>query len=271
MRTSGADRKWFRAAVGAGLALVAGTARTGRAMEKVEPPPSEAVLQQASNCVVNGDFETAGASGPAGWQMVENLMSFWVADEDPAHGKAMKFDTDVTIKQAYEWWARMLEGASPKDAPAKIPANGVGTLADFDGFWFWSDPFPVTPGKAYWLTADVRGPSMTVWLIGYPEKPDVSFGADAVVFQEWLRERAGEPPDNLKQSTFTHKYVWKGSLVCGGSGRWAAYARRGKHFRPTANTPGVRFLRVMIQPCAPGIYYVDNIRVVELDDPGRPR
>src|SRR4051794_19848588 len=49
---------------------------------------------QPRNLIPNGDFE-AGATTPAGWQTVDGLSSFWVADDDPAHGKVIKFDTDV--------------------------------------------------------------------------------------------------------------------------------------------------------------------------------
>jgi hypothetical protein len=35
-------------------------------------------------------------------------------------------------------------------------------------------------------------------------------------------------------------------------------------FRPTANTPAVKYVRVLLLPYwPPGIYYVDNVKLVE--------
>src|SRR5262249_20295846 len=53
------------------------------------PPKTKSV-----NMVVNGDFE-AGETTPKGWQSVDGLTSFWVKDDDPKHGKCLKFDTSV--------------------------------------------------------------------------------------------------------------------------------------------------------------------------------
>ena len=47
--------------------------------------------------------------------------------------------------QGYEWWTKIAQGASAKDAPKKTPTVGdkYDTLAGNDGVWFWSDPIPV--------------------------------------------------------------------------------------------------------------------------------
>src|SRR5262245_22522297 len=72
------------------------------------------------NLVVNGDFETGDVT-PTGWQTVDGLSSFWVDDPDGRNGKVLKFDTDVLQTQGYEWWAKIHAGASPTDAPGKLP------------------------------------------------------------------------------------------------------------------------------------------------------
>src|SRR5262249_54079040 len=50
------------------------------------------------NLIPNGDFEQGDAS-PKGWQKIDGLSTFWVKDKDPAHGKVLKFDTDVLQSQ----------------------------------------------------------------------------------------------------------------------------------------------------------------------------
>jgi hypothetical protein len=162
------------------------------------------------------------------------------------------------------------EGASPRSAPAKIPSkdpNKYDTLAAYDGAFMWSDPVPVAKGKAYWLSLDVKGPAgMMVWLVGYSEKPNRAFGADMAAFTEYLNEKVtGKPRPNKRNfDPFIHKYVWKGQLVVGGSDQWKSYSRREKPFRPTAATPEVRYVRVMLLPYwPPGTYWVDNVRLVE--------
>lgn len=235
-----------------------------------EEVPQGFLRPGAKNLIPNGDFE-AGTDTPDGWQTVDGLSAFWVRDADPAHGKVIKFDTDVLQSQAYDWWVKIANGSRPGDAPAKQPTvePKYDTLAGLDGVWYWSDFIPVEKGKAYWLTLDVKGPPLLAWLVGYPEKGDTSFGADAAAFQEVLTSRrSGKAPDtSRKREVFVHKYVWKGQLAAGGSATWKTYSRRNKPFRPTSVTPSVRYVRVMIFPFwPPGEYAVDNVRLVEFDE-----
>jgi hypothetical protein len=255
---------WLAVGAGLALALAAGAAP--------ESKPKE--VPGARNLVPNGDFE-AGEGTPAGWQTVDGLTTFWVRDDD-RHGKVIKFDTDVYQSQGYEWWVKIARGAAPRDAPKKVPTVGdkYDTLAGLDGVWFWSDFIPVEKGKAYWLTVDVKGPGLLAWLVGYPQKESTAFGADSAAFQQVLEEKVtGKPKDVGKRGFegFIHKYSWKGQLAGGGADEWRTYSRRAKPFRPTANTPEVRFVRVCILPTwPPATYYVDNVRLVEVEDSGAP-
>lgn len=247
----------------AGLLLIMLTAPS---LGRGEPPPA-----RAKNLLVNGDFES-GKTTPDGWQTVDGLTTFWVRDDDPRHGRVIKFDTDVLQTQGYDWWVKIAGGSSPKDAPKKIPStdpNKYDTLAGLDGVFLWSDPIPVQKGRAYWLTIDVKGPGLLVWLVGYPEKPDTTFGADMAAFQEYLQDaRRGKPLEKKRgHDPFIHKYVWKGQLAAGGSNEWKTYSRRQKPFRPTAVTPSVRFVRVLMLPTwPPATYYVDNVRLTEAEE-----
>ena len=221
------------------------------------------------NLIPNGDFE-AGADSPAGWQVADGLCSFWETDADPTRGKIVRFDTDVLQSQAYQWWDRIADGASPKDAPKKLPTvePKYDTIAGLDGAWYWSDYFPVEKGKAYWLTIDAKGPGMLAWLVGYPAKGDASFGSEEGAFLEFRRNRRLPRPEfkGRNHEPTLHGYVWKGQLALGGSDAWKTYSRRSKPFRPTAVTPNVKYVRVMIYPFWPpaGNYFVDNVRLVEV-------
>lgn len=232
--------------------------------EVYKPTPADA---DAVNLIPNGDFE-AGEITPEGWQSIDNLSAFWVEDSDPAHGKVLKFDTDILQTQAYPWWKEIAGGASPKNAPARLPTvePKYDTLAGLDGTWYWSDPVPVDRGKAYWLTLDVKGPAMLLWLVGYPEKPTTRWGADAAAFQGYLQKEAGEFKNERGRKGVIHTYVWKGQMTCGGSDEWKTYSRREKPFRPTKERPSVRWVRVMLYPFwPPANYYVDNVKLVEVD------
>jgi hypothetical protein len=217
----------------------------------------------ARNLIPNGDFEQ-GTTTPARWQTIDGLTSFWVQDDDPKHGKVMEFDTDVLQSQAYEWWAKIVAGASPKDAPGKQPTREpkYDTLAGLDGVWFYSDFVPVEKDKSYWLTVDVKGCEFMLWLLGYANKTNEAFGAEDAALQGYLQQKAGDRDIGRGHKRFVHGFDWKGQMKAGGSSEWKTYSRREKPFRPTANTPQVRYVRILLLPLWPaGTYYVDNVRL----------
>lgn len=243
------------------------------------PSPAEAKGNQApkpvsgKNLLYNGDFEE-GDLTPKGWQAVDGLSTFYIKDIDPSHGKVIKFDTDVLQSQAYEWWPKIARGvATAKEAPSKLPTvePKYDTLAGLDGVWFWSDAVPVEEGKAYWLSLDVKGPAIYAWVVGYTQKPDLSWGADNAAFSDVLKSfDTGKPVEKGRGfDGFIHKYVWKGQLAAGGPNEWKTYSRRAKPFRPTYPYKNVRWVRVMLYPYwPPDSYYVDNVRLVEVEDNG---
>src|SRR5262249_10649927 len=151
---------------------------------------------------------------PKGWQTVDGLCTFWVKDADPKHGKVLRFDTDVLQSQAYDWWTKISLGAKPMDAPKKLPTTPpqYDTIAAFDGTWFYSDFVPVKPGKAYWLSLDVKGPEIMVWLLGYKQKESNAYGAEARAFLEAREERVtGKKPDRGRNfNSRILPNVWKG-------------------------------------------------------------
>jgi hypothetical protein len=254
------------------LAVLLGLVAVAAEPEKPKAP----VVKDPTNLVRNGNFEE-GDANPTGWQTVDGLSTFWVKDDDPAHGRVLKIDTDILQSQAYDWWTQIAKGALAKDAPKKIASkdpNKYDTLAGNDGVWFWSDPLPVEQGKAYWLTVDARGPGggLLAWLVGYPDKPNTAFGADAGAFQEYLQGKTtAKAPDRGRGfESFIKKYKWRGqlsSLAQSDPGKWKTFARREKPFRPTVPYPDVRFVRVLLYAYwPPGVYYFDNVKVVEVED-----
>jgi hypothetical protein len=227
---------------------------------------------RGKNLLPNGDFEQ-GEGTPVGWQTVDGLTSFWVQDRDPDHRKVIRFDTDVLQSQAYAWWAQIVEGAKPEDAPTKVPStdpNKYDTVAAFDGVWFFSDFLPIEPGKEYWLTIDAKGGEMMCWLLGYKEKYEPSFGDDEPAFLGYLRKQAGYDSKQRNFEKIPFKRTWKGQLKIGGSDRWQTYSRRQKPFCPTKNTPSVRYVRVLVLPFwPPGEYCIDNVRLFEYAPDGQ--
>lgn len=238
--------------------------------QAVKKPPA------GKNLLPNGDFE-AGDDMPKHWQTIDGLTTFWVKDDDPKRGKVLKIDTDVLQSQGYEWWVKITKGAKAKDAPKKEPSkdpNKYDTLAGLDGVWFWSDLIPVKKSQAYWLTVDAKGPSggMLAWLVGYPDKPATAFGADAGAFQEFLQQKiTNKPlPRGRNFEPFIKKYKYRGQLssIAGSSAsEWRTFSRRERPFRPTENTPDVRYVRVLLYAYwPPGLYYFDNVRLSELPE-----
>jgi hypothetical protein len=264
-----------KAALGFAWLVLTGALVSLALAEEPEKPKADkpADKPEAKNLIVNGDFE-AGDTTPTGWQVVDGLTTFWVKDEDPKHGKVLKVDTDVYQSQGYEWWGKIATGkGTAKDAPKKIPTVGekYDTLAGLDGVWIWSDPIPCEKGKAYWLTLDVKGPEIMCWLVGYPEKPDTAFGADAKAFQEYLRDNVIKKPIDQKRGfdSLIAKYVFRGQLKAGGPNEWKTYSRRELPFRPTAKTPTVKWLRILMLPYwPPATYYIDNVKLTEYEDKG---
>ncbi|VTS01766.1 hypothetical protein [Tuwongella immobilis] len=242
----------------------------GQPLNAQSQPPD--LSKAGPNVVKNGDFET-GEITPTGWQSIDGLCVHWATDSDPKRGKVIRFDTDVTQAQAYEWWAKLAKGAKPGDAPKKLPTiePKYDTIAGLDGAWFWSDYFPIEKGQAYWLTIDVKGPAILVWLVGYNEKGSEAFGADANAFQEYLKTKTLQKPLDRKRNfdPFINTYSFRGRMDAGGANEWRTYSRKGKLFRPTGSaTPNVKWGRILIYPYwPPGEYFVDNVRLLPVPDP----
>ncbi len=261
------------------VAVAAAFAQQNDAKSPAEKPAAETTDKKTDNLFPNGDFEEGKLAvapdspepvTPAHWQTIDGLSTFWVKEKDAKRGKVLKFDTDISQSQAYDWWVKIGDGVSPKCAPKKIPTTPpkYDTLAGLDGVWYWSDAIPIEKNKQYWLTLDAKGAGMLVWLVGYPEKPDTSFAADAgAVKQYFAKVKGTAPPNERNRKAFIRKNVWKGQLKIGASKEWKTFSRRNKPFHPTKYTPTVKYVRVLLYPFwPPGEYFVDNVKLVEFDE-----
>ncbi|MGE3405831.1 MAG: hypothetical protein AB7I37_03390 [Pirellulales bacterium] len=268
------QHKWLPLVLLAGLAGPMSWAAEPKSLLPQAADPGDVaeagLFADRPNLIANGDFEE-GEDGPAHWQTIDGLSSFWVDDPEGKRGKVLKLDTDVAQKQAYDWWTRLVkEDVTAKAAPSKQPTvePKYDTLAGLDGVWFWSDPVEIKKGKQYWLTVDVKGPGMKVFMRGYPNPPDTAFGADEGAFMQHLQKLAGEFRNERGRKAFIKKYTWDSWMKAGGGDQWQTYSRREKPFAPTKHTPNVKHLRVMLYPYwPPGVYYIDNVRLVEYDAP----
>ena len=77
--------------------------------EPADPEPAK-VAQASGNLLPNGDFSN-GKATPVSWQTIDGLSTYWVNDQDPKHGRVLKFDSDVLQSQAYQWWNKIAKGA----------------------------------------------------------------------------------------------------------------------------------------------------------------
>ena len=60
-----------------------------------DPEPAK-TAQAPGNLLPNGDFSN-GKTTPLSWQTIDGLSTYWVNDQDPQHGKVLKFDSDGAI------------------------------------------------------------------------------------------------------------------------------------------------------------------------------
>ncbi len=238
---------------------------------QVSDEPNEA----GHNLLPNGNFDDASPSDPAQpahWQPVDNLVFHWATDPNaPRRGKVIKIDTDVTQKQAYQWWVdRFIHGKPLETAPQKQPTvePKYDTIAGLDGGFFWSDWIEIKKGAAYKVYVDAKGPPAYVFLRGYVEKPVISFADECPSVQEQFRIARGQPLQDEKGRPIKYRlrYIYTTKFTVGGSDQWKTYSHtQPRHPTGRELTENVKYLRLCIYPYwPPAEYWFDNIRVIEV-------
>ena len=117
-----------------------------------DPEPAK-TAQAPGNLLPNGDFSN-GKTTPLSWQTIDGLSTYWVNDQDPQHGKVLKFDSDVLQSQAYQWWNKIAQGASPLQAPRKLPTTPPIMPATKNRLiaseWRLASKRPITEAPTWW-------------------------------------------------------------------------------------------------------------------------
>ena len=226
----------------AAAVLGADGASSGKAGESRAAPGARA----RKNLVPNGDFESGGKDGPAGWQRPDGLTSTWVAAPG-RKGKCIRIDTDVLSsqfkKREDEMEAARAAGRPAPSPPAKLPAHApkYDTVAGNEGVHFVSDPIAIDPAKHYLLEVDARvegAAAPKVWVKGYG------------------RPREGE----------RERELWKKGLDCNGAGKdWRTF--RTAFPLSTAIPSAVTQVRIHLYPYwPPAVYWFDDVRLVEVTE-----
>jgi hypothetical protein len=120
------------------------------------------------NLVVNGDFsrpDATDANRPLGWARPDGLGVSWKEPPGAApgdvHGKAIIMDTAVSEKRMMEHWAEV--GITDWNIPK---ASGDPVAATY-GLSYYSQAFPIEPGKAYRVSVAFHGAGAKIWVRGY--------------------------------------------------------------------------------------------------------
>ena len=195
------------------------------------------------NLVANGDFEK-GTTSPEGWDALDGLTTVW--DKDSRHGKFVRFDTDVYLSEWTAWRDKLAAGASIAGAPKKTMTSGnrYDTVAGSYGVKLYSEPIPVKPGATYAIEFDAKG----------------RMGADFFFAKVFVKGYGDE-------GAAKEYYNMYKAVRVPAPDQWEHFSRI---FHPTARTPAVKTMRVMLFAYwPPGEYAFDNVAVYEVKPEGQ--
>jgi len=169
------------------------------------------------NLAKNGAFEVGSRWQPEGWQQVNNMTTFYVAEGKP--GKCIKIDTDVYEREVLPWLKRIEQGADPGGAPKKTITSGhkYDTIGGTYGVQFYSDPIPINPGMVYRISVDMKGHYVgiffpKVFLKGYDRFVDPELGPqDREMYRSYLACRC--VTKGKEWEFFTRTFLPTGYLV----------------------------------------------------------
>jgi hypothetical protein len=115
------------------------------------------------NLVANGDFsqpDAMDANRPMGWARPDGLGVCW-KQAPVGTGKVIWMDTSVSEKQMMDHWAAV--GITDWNIPK---ATGDPVAATY-GLSYYSQAFPIEPGKAYRVSVAFHGAGAKIWVRGY--------------------------------------------------------------------------------------------------------
>jgi hypothetical protein len=187
--------------------------------------------ESSSLILSNGDFEvedSACPGKPAGWDKPDGLGVQWVVaaqgGKPDEQGRGIRMDTSVSEADMVAQWQRI--GITKWDIPnpAKSP------VAATYGLSYYSDAMPAASGQAYRVSFRFKGKvSAKVWVRGYG--------------------RLGGEERRLYDTI----------VNCHGAPDWTDYSQ---FFHPTARTPAVTTMRVMLYAYwPPGVCWYDDVKI----------
>ena len=224
---------------------------------------------------VNGDFEAPGAKG---WDAPDNASTFIEADPRGS-GKILRLRTDLERDKWYEYRRKLRLGLASPDNPPKLKKDtSYGSVAGLEGVHYRGDWIKATPGRRYWLVADMKGESRgmffpKIFVKGYLEwahhadalserslvelklTPKAFADLPAARRKELVKADAAKHPERHRREC----YRWY--LACRNTtGDWKHYAAA---FPPRGGLPkNVEWLQIQIYAYwPPGSYLFDNVHL----------
>jgi len=228
---------------------------------------------------VNGDFESPGAKG---WDTPDNAGTFIEADPRGA-GKVLRLQTDLERDKWYEYRRKLRLGlASPGNPPKLKQDTSYGSVAGLEGVHYRSAWIKATPGRRYWLVADMKGKTEgiffpKIFVKGYMEwsahadalselslvelklKPEAFAALPIARRKKLVQTDAAKHPERYRRECFR----WY--LACRNTdGAWKHYAAQ---FPPRGGLPAnVKWFQIQVYAYwPPGTYLFDNVHMY--DDP----
>ncbi|MDY7009353.1 MAG: hypothetical protein SVV80_01185 [Planctomycetota bacterium] len=227
---------------------------------------------------VNGDFQ----SGKTGWEMgPDNVTTFLVADpRKDRQGRVLRIFTDVERDAWLKYRRDLILGKADPENPPKIGtvANKYATVAGLEGVHYRSEWIKATPGRRYWLVADMKGRTSGMFFAKIFVKGFNDFSALADGLSESALAELGLAPDefvalpadkqkqliaaNAKKHPERHRReVYRWYLACRNEKNdWRHYAAP---FPPRGGLPkNVQWLRIDIYAYwPPGEYFFDDVHL----------
>ena len=241
---------------------------------------------------VNGDFEQGPggrdalndkkfgrqSAGSFGWDAPDNVSTFLTTEQD-GHGHVLKIRKDLARDPWLEYRRKLMFGQADPNRPPRIPTDtGYGSVGGLEGVHFDSDWIKASPGRRYWLTADVKCQptgnafpkifvkgfrDMSSSAEGLPERSLVERNLTPQAFaalpekqrKELVAADAKAHPDRYRRE------VYRWYLACRNSGGdWTHVAAP---FPPRGGLPAdVQWLQIQVFAYwPPGEYLFDNVQL----------
>ena len=224
---------------------------------------------------VNGGFETPGAKG---WDAPDNAGTFIEADPRGG-GKVLRIQTDLERDKWYEYRRKLRLGLVSSKNPPKLKRDtSFGSVAGLEGIHYRSIWIKATPGRRYWLVADMKGKTAgisfpKIFVKGYLEwaqhadalserslvelklTPEAFAALSPEKRKKLIKTAASKHPERYRRECFR----WY--LACRNEeNSWKHYAQP---FPPRGGLPkNVKWFQIQIYAYwPPGAYLFDNVHM----------